>query len=202
MNSTSKLAARSALSPWRLWLGWTIATTLAWGVGAPVGVLAAGSAGLITVTLAAYALGALLAGSLQSVFLAGTLTVRSWILASVTGVALMAGLAFALAMIETELGLLGVTLLGPTLGILQWRLLRKKLRKAWCWILASVLGWIAGGLAIAMEGLNMDANPSSPPGWMVLGAINGAITGLTLALLLRRASRTASHENESTRMEG
>ncbi len=194
-NETELRRTPSAL--W-LWLAWTLGTAFAWGIGGPLGVIAGGSGGLIVVTLMAYALGALLAGIVQSYFVARILPAGSWVLASVASVVIMVVLAIALGSFGSEAGLLGVTLLGPTLGLLQWRLLKKRLSKAWCWILASILGWVLGGFAIAMESLNMDANPSFPSGWIVLGTLNGAITGFTLVLLMRRTRR----ENTSSRKDG
>jgi len=75
-------------------------------------------------------------------------------------------------------GVSAAVLYGAAVGVMQWRLLRRRFTRAGRWVLASAAGWIVAGLTAGIaEGI---------AGWAVLGAVYGAITGLVLVLLLRR----------------
>ena len=102
----------------------------------------------------------------------------------------------------------GETVLGAMVGILQWLVLRRSLKKAEWWILATFLSWVATlALATAMPtdwdgiedvgwslaeaiGLELDWSLVSAMGLAatraVSGAVSGAITGLALVLLPQR----------------
>ena len=98
-------------------------------------------------------------------------------LASLLGVFLAAQVAGRVRTFDADLGLiLGVTLYGLLIGILQWLVLRRQVPRAWIWVPASALSWI---VAIPAGDLN------GPPGW----AIFGAITGTVLVWLLRQENR-------------
>jgi hypothetical protein len=69
------------------------------------------------------------------------------------------------------------------IGVLQWAVLRRYLRQAGWWILASALGWAAGWgivIAIAPLGIGLLAEP-----------LLGAATGMLQWLVLRRQLRQA-----------
>lgn len=90
--------------------------------------------------------------------------------------------------------LLGLLLL-PSIGLAQWWVLRRHIRRAGLWVWANALAWL-GGLAVPFVGLALVPDDSPLGVWiavgalcgLLLGAVVGAITGLALLRLLRRAS--------------
>jgi len=76
-----------------------------------------------------------------------------WIPATVLGWALpfLLGLAFvgwlpALAIDPVWSGVLGFALIGASIGVCQWLVLRRRIHRATLWVLASILGWGMSGL--------------------------------------------------------
>lgn len=67
---------------------------------------------------------------------------------------------------------------GTLAGLLQWVALRRQSRAAAWWIPASALGW-ALGWAVGLR-------VGQGAGWLLIGALGGAVTGLPLVWLLRR----------------
>ena len=75
-------------------------------------------------------------------------------------------------------GVSAAVLYGTAVGVLQWRLLRRRFTRAGRWVLTSAVGWIVAGLTAGItEGI---------AGWAVLGAVYGAITGGVLVAMLRQ----------------
>jgi hypothetical protein len=146
---------------WTLWLQWLAVTTLGWvlaGVLLPEFALAA--AGLVI-------------GSLQWVVLRQRVPQAGWwVPASAVGWA--AGWAIVIALDPQEIGFLTGTLLGATMGALQWLFLQRHFHRAGWWIVVSALGWTAG--------LTLLTGP------LLVGAVAGAVTGIALELLLRYPS--------------
>lgn len=95
-----------------------------------------------------------------------------WILASALGWA--AGWGIVIILIPSELGILTQPILGAAMGATQWLFLRRQLYQAGWWIPVSTLGWTIG-----LTGLT---------GELLVGAVVGAVTGITLELLLRYPS--------------
>ena len=94
-------------------------------------------------------------------------------------------MVFAVGGVNADVGwVLGVVLLGTLLGVLQWQLLRGQFSQAGWWVLASTVGWVAGGPAAGYVGSAVGA--ALGPGWAVLGAVYGVITGPVLVWLLRQ----------------
>jgi hypothetical protein len=84
------------------------------------------------------------------------------------------------ALVLPELALFSV---GLVMGILQWVVLRQRLRQAGWWILASAVGWTASwgiALALAPQGIGMLTEP-------LVGAAMGTLQWLVLRQQLRQA---------------
>ncbi len=66
---------------------------------------------------------------------------------------------------------------GFAIGILQWVILDRRIRRSWRWILASAIGW-SGGWVIVLAKI--------PPGWgFIEGLIVGAALGIAQWIVLR-----------------
>lgn len=68
------------------------------------------------------------------------------------------------------------SVVGLLVGLMQWFLLRNQFRQAYWWLIANIVGWTVG-MASSRAG--------GPFGFVLAGAIAGAITGLLLIWLLR-----------------
>ena len=110
-----------------------------------------------------------------------------WVLASavsgavtmtVTGALITAGSADA----GVVVALFGI-LIGVSLGITQWLVLRRQFPRAYRWVLASALG----GLAVGVLGLAMGEAVGGPLGGAVIGAALGSMQWLVLRRLTSRA---------------
>jgi hypothetical protein len=78
--------------------------------------------------------------------------------------------------ISPEPGLAIHLLPGLSLGFAQWLRLRKLAAGSWTWILLNFISWpVSAGLAELLRGFD---------GLVVAGLVFGALTGLTLSLLL------------------
>ena len=182
------IVARLALAPvkqpgWRLWFLWFMAGAVGWGMSMDPSVFGEGirfeiGQSIPTVMIPAYqsvAAGAILVGFLHWLLLRQYLTSSfQWVLASLMAVALGALTAWVIGLFDPEFGLVvGVGAYGTLTGMLHWLVLRRQLRQAGWWVLASTVGWL---LAIPIGDM------AGPPGWAVYGALTGAV----LIWLLRR----------------
>jgi hypothetical protein len=143
---------------WALWFQWIMATTLGWISG-----------GLFLSGIPLIASG-VAAGILQWLVLQGRL-VRPWrwVLASAAG--WIAGYLLTLFFLPAELDFLSGIILGLSVGLAQWPLLRAELHWSGWWVVFSVVGWTTG--------LNL------LPGFLLTGISAGVFTGLALEILLR-----------------
>lgn len=182
------VAARLAIAPqrlpgWRVWFLWLVATAYGWGQGVYWGWFAddepktleripldivAGYGGVVT--------GGLLVGVLQWLVLRRHLTGASrWVSAGFGAVLAVGVVIFGVGAVDSDVGwIVGVSLFGTTVGVLQWLVLRSQVSRAGWWVAASTLGWAAG---MPFGDIN------GPPG---LGAVYGAVTATTLVWLLRQ----------------
>ncbi len=117
----------------------------------------------------------------------GWRTWLQWVLASavsgavtmtVTGDLVRAGSADA-AVVVAVFGLL----IGVSLGITQWLVLRRQVPRAYRWVLASALG----GMVVGVLGLAMGEAVGGPFGGSVIGAALGSMQWLVLRRSISRA---------------
>lgn len=187
------VAARLALRPqtrpgWRIWFLWLWATAVGWSVGVYWGWytddepktleaipadMVAGYLGLVT--------GGTLVFILQWVVLRRHLTgALRWIPVSLAALAVAGLMIFGIGAVDRTLGwIVGVTLFGTVVGVLQWTLFRRQVPRSGWWVPASTTGWIAGMPFGDVNG---------PPG---LGAIYGAVTATALVWILRHRQTTS-----------
>jgi hypothetical protein len=125
---------------------------------------------------------------------------RWWMLASAVG----AYVAFlVLEVIVTNSALLVYAIAGLLIGAAQWPVLRRRVPRAGSWVAASAIGYLVGGAAAltigtGLSGLVGAVNPTTANALahtapnLTGGLLCGAITGLWLLRLLRRARARAS----------
>ncbi|MCK2217327.1 nitroreductase family deazaflavin-dependent oxidoreductase [Actinomadura sp. ATCC 31491] len=192
--------------PRGLWRRWFAAVTLGeiagFAVPAVTGALAAGVPwGLLgigpllqgaTIVAAGLAEGVVL-GLAQAYALRSALPgagTREWVRATAGG----AGIAWTVGALPFVLGerlwrwhpavlvLLGVVLLAG-MGVLQWRVLRRHVPRAWRWVPATMAAWL-----VALGAFMLVATPlwqEGQPGWLVaaVGVLAGAVMAATVAAL-------------------
>jgi hypothetical protein len=175
---------------WGFWLLWVLASTAGWAVGDAVGWAVGGAA-------FGAAVGAV-TGVAQWLLLRRQVRRAGWwILASTAGwaVGLAVGDAVGLAVVDAVGGAMGFAVglavgravggaaVGAVTGVAQWLLLRRQVRRAGWWILASAAG-LAVGLAV---GLDVVLDVGNAVGGAVVGAVIGILTGAALVWLLRQS---------------
>jgi hypothetical protein len=155
-----------------------------------------------------------------------------WILASIVGAAVAPLLERGVATLNGAMGgpltwivisTASATVGGYIAGVMQWSVLRRQVRHAGWWVLASVAGWTAGAAirtTIAAVVLGGFADRSGSAGiwdatWTatgeipflsstvsggISGAVDGAITGASLNWLLRHPIQFNKHNNDDLRI--
>ncbi len=205
------------------WRRWVAASTVGWLVGFLAGFVLASSLEPVIGTgarqgvLGYFVLGAFLGsgvGLMQWLVLRKRIPVSGrWITASATGLAVAGGVGYGAAVlafgfsedlegIGSIASLLSWTLVagagGALAGVLQWRVLRRQVRLAGRWVLASIAGWglgmaVAAGVMVAGFQF-MIATGAQPFGVVPLsflggliagGVVLGAITGTAMVRLFR-----------------
>lgn len=187
----------------RLWLWWVLASAAGWAAGGAGGAAAAPSGSIVVAGGAGEALGGIVAGVSQWLLLRRQVARAGWWVAAVPAGAAAAGIAGVAAGLlaglvsspgaPSPLGganggvdvgwVTGAGLFGTGLGVLQWWLvLRRQVAHAGWWVLASTVGWVAGGPATAA----VDAAAHTAWAWAALGTVHGAVTGSVLVWLLRQ----------------
>lgn len=186
------VAARLAMKPstksdekpgWRLWFLWTVVGAIVWGwsmdpstFSVPRPVIIFESLPLVNFPeYGSVAAGGALIGLLQWLMLRKYIggSIR-WVLASFGGVFLGAQIVGRVREFDPDLGLiLGVSLFGFLVGILQWLVIRRQVLHSWLWIPASTIGWL---IAIPAGDI------TGPPGW----AIYSVITSTFIVWMIRQ----------------
>jgi hypothetical protein len=211
---------------WVRWVGAnTLGETIGLGFTALVAVAVAGAGDTGRVSLVVAAAAALVAaGAVEGVAVGyaqwrvlrdplAALRARSWVLATVIG----AVVAWTLGMVPSTLAagtgeggvppfsdavqyllaaLMGLVL-GPVLGVPQWRVLRRFVPRAGQWVLANAVAWAAGMPVIFLAAGSV---PAGAPLWLLAaavlgacaaaGAVVGAVHGVWLVWLLRARAGT------------
>lgn len=143
---------------WAFWFLWIMATTMGWLLGR-----------FLLPNLASVIIG-LAMGILQWLILQGRIhNAWRWIIATLIGWTVGSMLILYLVADGTEF-LAGV-ILGCTVGIAQWLVLRDEFKWMGWWIPINVVAWTTGMALL--------------PGIFSTGAMIGAITGIALGLLLQ-----------------
>lgn len=143
---------------WTFWFYWIMATTLGWVIG----------------RLFPSAIPVVISGVAIAVFQWSILYKRihkawRWLILSTLG--WIVGYILFVAYFSTDLGYMAGAIVGGVLGVFQWLVLRKELNLAGWWIPISILAWTTGLVVM--------------PGLLTSGALPGALTGLTLVILLK-----------------
>lgn len=142
---------------WLLWLKWVLASTLGW------------VAAVLLPTNIAFTFGAAI-GAAQWVILRSLFRQAGWwIVGSTVGWAL--GQVLITAVFPVQDMFLQGAVLGGTLGLAQWLVLRRWVHRAGWWIIVSAVGWSAGPVL----------------GASLVGAVAGATTGVALEMFQRYA---------------
>ncbi|MGD2145457.1 MAG: hypothetical protein PVH41_02045 [Anaerolineae bacterium] len=140
---------------WVLWVKWILACTLGWVIG--------------WAFLPEFAVGALV-GAAQWVVVRPLIRRDGWwVPASAAGWAV--GRAIVLAVFPPGIEALAEAVIGASLGLAQWLVLRGQVHRAWWWIVLSTLGWTVGLMGTL--------------GSSWAGAVAGATTGVALEFLMR-----------------
>jgi len=183
------IAARLAIAPqrrlgWRFWFLWLMGGAVGfelgmqWGsFGEPGGITTfESSPTVIWAGFLGVAVAGILVGVLQWLVLRRHVArAGRWLLASFGAAAVVGVVIFGVSGVDADLAwLLGLGLFGPTVGVLQWLVLRRQVARAGWLVLASTVGWVGGmplGDAVA---------------WFALGGTYATVTGATLVWLLRQ----------------
>ncbi len=140
---------------WVFWLKWVLVSSLGWLLG-----ILLPQEGTVAIGLAM--------GLLQWIVLRNLIPQAGWWIAA-SGLGWALGFLVTEYLLPAEIVVLQGAFLGLFMGLLQWLVLRQKVRLAAWWILVSALGWAIGPIL----------------GLPLVGAVVGATTGLTLELLTR-----------------
>ncbi|MGZ9222176.1 MAG: hypothetical protein ACXW4E_03215 [Anaerolineales bacterium] len=147
---------------WVLWFYWIMATTTGWVLGL-----------LLVSGLPLVASGVAIAGMQWAVLYRRI--PRAWRWAILSSIAWIAAYIIFILFIPARLDVVVGPLMGGILGLAQWYLLKEEFDWAGWWIVISILAWTTGLVLM--------------PGLLTSGSLPGALTGLTLVILLRYASR-------------
>ena len=142
---------------WSLWFYWIMATTLGWLIG---NVFFQG----IPIVISGVAIAAM-----QSFVLFKRIP-KAWRWIVLSSIGWVGGYIIVI-LITTDVNLLAGPVVGGTVGIAQWLLLRNEVDWGAWWILISLIAWTTGLVII--------------PGFLSSGALPGALTGLALVILFR-----------------
>ena len=192
---------------WAVWPWWVLLSAVGGGVGFALGLAAAEAVSRI---LARPVFEAVLYGILgTSVAILQWLVLRAhvpqasrWVLASAVGWTLVGALA---DLVEIRAGLMALwpAIVGAAVGAFQWLVLRRHVRLAGLWIVASASGWVLSWhAATAMDRIVATIVSSEKAGlallFAIFTAVVGAFTGLALVWLLRHPILKRPQLGEST----
>ncbi len=143
---------------WGFWFQWMMATTTGWILGRFI---------LPNLSIVVIGIGI---GVMQWFVLQHRIrNAWQWILATVLGWSFGAVLIFLF--FQDDMGFLAGLIIGITLGVAQWFILRQQVHLSTWWIVINVVAWTtAMGLL---------------PGVLLTGVVAGCITGIAVELLLR-----------------
>jgi len=153
------------------WFQWIMATTLGWLLG-----------GYLLANLPVFP-GGIGAAVLQWPILYRRIP-RAWRWVVATVLAWIAAATLLLLAVPQALRpWLAGLVIGPTVGLGQWFILRRQVHWAGWWIVISTIAWVTGLLLV--------------PGALSSGSLSGTITGLALMLLFRAPKPEKRIQEES-----
>jgi len=184
--------------------GWAVGRAVGWAVSGAVVGAAVGAMGLAVGLAVGKAVGGAVAGAVTGV--AQWLLLRRqvrragwWILASAAGWAVGGAVGDAVfravgdAVFRAVVGAVGSAVrfavllavgdavvgavAGAVAGVAQWLLLRRQVRRAGWWILASAAGWAVGWAVGLAMGNAVGLAMGNAVAWAVSGAVSGAVIG-------------------------
>ena len=176
---------------WGFWFWWVLASTVGYAVGnaagmkvvqAVVGAAEYRAKGFVVAIPLLVVMTGAAVGVMQWLVLRREVSGAGWwVLASTVGWVMGKAAAFLGILFVGLQGFSPVSanivsgaVVGAVVGVLQWLILRRQLRRAGWWVLASTVGWVMGQAAHGAIGLP------------AVGAVSGAITGIALVRLLRQ----------------
>ena len=147
---------KSETMDWALWFYWIMATTLGWLIGS-----------IFFIGIPVVMSGATIS-ALQWAILHQRIH-KAWRWAVYSSAGWIVGYILFVILHASNMGVLAGPLIGLTVGIAQWTVLRKELNWAGWWVIISIMAWTTG--------INL------MPGLLTSGALPGALTGFTLVIL-------------------
>jgi len=181
-------------------ISWLVATTIGSALGA-VGALAAGAvAGDLISTIA---LGTILGGAQWLVLRRRVETASRWVPVTALGTAL--GFAIASEIHRTALvidapvvvGTIGLAAVGAAVGLTQSLVARPCVSAMGRWVLASTVGWAAGGFAVWSLALRLPEPTKLIVDFVVVGLFTGAVGQWALVVPLKRPTDSAAGATRS-----
>jgi len=197
---------------WGFWLQWVLASIVGWwALSLPVSAIApvVGAMPVVSGSIVGAGVGIMQWLVLRRRFhragwwvLASTM---GWAVGWAVGQNLIEPVTMFLAKYEEALGgrsvvtlsVLGV-MVGGVAGIMQWFVLRRWVYRAGWWILANIVGWTTGFVAgpVVVAALWTSGVLATVMGGVILGAVPGAITGMTLVWLSRHSFPGAQEQGQ------
>lgn len=185
----------------RLWLAWTLATTLGMLIGYLPLALLVGSLDLGIARVIVPIITGILLGLAQWLVLRPYVSNSyDWILNHAVGwvVGYTLGLFIVQLLSRTQLGMLvGFIVFGAIVALFQYPVLRREIPHLTTWILANVIGWTLGAY-LSQLAAGVVFNNVVPTTFVsvlvtvgVTGLVAGAITGLALIWIVRQPDRLA-----------
>lgn len=184
---------------WGFWMGWTAANAVGWAVGLTVmtavqlaleaasgGALVEAEGGAVLESVGNLLFG-LAVGAMQWLALRRRIVgARWWIPATAVGFFLAGLVGGALEDIGSAAGGFVVSFgLGAAAGTLQWLILRRQVRRAGWWVLASTILVFAGLIAGLLIAVTLTGEmPGVSAGMVAFAAVSGAVFGMTSGFVL------------------
>lgn len=197
MATTLKLESKEHI--WSFWLGWTAANGIGWAVGltvmtavqlaleaASAGALVEADGGTVLESVGGFLFG-LAVGAMQWWALRRRLAGSGWWAPATAGGFFLAGLVGgALQDAGVPLGGLVISFgMGAAAGILQWLILRRHVKRAGWWVLASTILVFAGLIAgLLVSAALVGEMPGVSVGGAAIAAVAGAVFGMSSGLVL------------------
>jgi hypothetical protein len=174
------------------WLVWVLANIAGWAISAPVQTALYYGLGVGIGSVLGSAAWGLIAGFAQWLVLRERLDHAGWwVPASAAGWALAQAIGDPLIGIlgENVTGLIHTFGTGLLVGLLQWLILRRQVKRAGWWVLASTLLVFGGLLAGAAAGFGLGLVKGGLANATLFGFAGGAAFGMTTGAVLGRLLR-------------